>query len=56
MGALYQSMKFEEKFTTQELIDKDTTGKEQKKSPVTNDAYAIGLMLQKIIYALRFSK
>lgn len=43
---------FREKYTTQEKITKDTTGKEALKEVVSNDAFAIGDVLQGVLIKL----
>lgn len=42
-------MGFLEKYTTQEKIDKDTEGKEDKKTILSNDAYAISELVDNLI-------
>ena len=41
MGALDIVMSFKEVYTTQELVNLDTTGKEAKKIKITMDIYAL---------------
>lgn len=43
------NMGFLEKYTTQEKIDKDTEGKEDKKTILSNDAYAISELVDNLI-------
>jgi len=45
-------MEFKEKYTTAELVTKDS--KESTKIVLSSDAYAVGEMLQKLIEQLSF--
>jgi len=42
-------MDVESKYTTQEKIEKDKTGKEEKKTILSNDAYAVCEFLKALI-------
>ena len=45
-------MNFKEQYTSPTLIEADKEGVEIKKTPLSNDAYAIGDMLEKVINGL----
>lgn len=45
-------MNFTEKYTTAEKIAADKEGKEEKKTSLSNDAFAIGEMLNAVIHKL----
>ena len=53
-------MEFKEKYTTSEKIqketDKDLKEKEQKKTQVTNDAFAIGEMIENLISKIEHAR
>jgi hypothetical protein len=41
-------MNFKDKYTTEDKIKADTKGKEKDKSVITNDAFALGELLEQL--------
>lgn len=49
-------MDFKAKYTTSELIDKDTTGKEQKKTKLSSEGYAMCELMELAVKKMGESK